>query len=532
MRVLPVQFKKGHDTISMATFTPNPPRTPLQSFQQEWFSNITPDLLSGIVVALALIPEAIAFSIIAGVDPKVGLYASFIISVVTSFIGGRPAMISAATGAMALLMRPLIAEYGAEAGLQYLLAASILCGIFQYLFGVLRLGRYMRYVPRSVMIGFVNALAYLIFTAQFPEFSEAFGGNQTLFVPLVLIGLAFIYILPRYIKSIPSPLVAIVVITGFWFFFQGESATFMGGLRTVGDMGALPDSLPSFFIPNVPLTFETVQIIVPFALALSLVGLIESLLTAQIVDDLTETSSNKNQEMRGQGIANLITGFFGGMAGCAMIGQSVINVGSGGRTRLSTFSAGVFLLAFLLILGDFVNMIPMAALVAVMIMVAITTFDWSSIVGMRIQPPSETIVMLVTMFTVILTHNLAYGVFAGVGLACFFFARKVAKWSKVESALDLESNTRTYHVKGQLYFVSTEDFINSFDTAESVERVTIDLSESQLWDATAVAAVDKVVLRFRRNYIPVDITGMNELSQWIHDRLAIHNDPKASLPVH
>ena len=516
----------------MATLSPPLPENRFQTIQNEWFSNIVPDLLSGIVVALALIPEAIAFSIIAGVDPKVGLYASFIISVVTSFIGGRPAMISAATGAMALLMKPLIVTHGAEAGLQYLLAASILCGVFQFIFGVLKLGRYMRYVPRSVMVGFVNALAYLIFTAQFPEFTEAFSANHVLFVPLVLIGLGIIYGLPRITNVIPSPLVAIVLITGFWFFFQGDGGAFMGGLRQVGDMGALPDSLPSFFIPNVPFNMETLQIIFPFALALSLVGLIESLLTAQIVDDMTDTSSNKNKEMRGQGIANLITGFFGGMAGCAMIGQSVINVGSGGRTRLSTFSAGVFLLAFLLILGDFVSMIPMAALVAVMIMVSLNTFDWSSIMGMRIQPPSETIIMLVTMFTVILTHNLAYGVFAGVALACFFFTRKVAKWSKVESELNESGTARTYNVKGQLYFVSTEDFVNSFDTSEKLEHVNIDLTQSQLWDATAVAAIDKVVLRFRKNNIPVTISGMNELSQWIHDRLAIHNDPNASLGLH
>jgi SulP family sulfate permease len=502
------------------------------SLKSSWFSNVRGDVLAGIVVALALIPEAIAFSIIAGVDPKVGLYASFIISVVTAFIGGRPAMISAATGAMALLMKPLIAQYGAEAGLQYLLAASILCGVFQFIFGVLKLGRYMRYVPKSVMVGFVNALAYLIFTAQFPEFTESFTKNQTLFIPLVLIGLGIIYGLPRLTKAIPSPLVAIVAITGFWFFFQGDNGLLMGGLRTVGDMGALPDSLPNFFIPNVPFNMETFRIILPFALALSLVGLIESLLTAQIVDDLTDTPSRKNKEMRGQGIANMIVGFFGGMAGCAMIGQSIINVGSGGRTRLSTLSAGIFLLSFLLLLGDFVSIIPMAALVAVMIMVALNTFDWSSIKGMAVQPQSETIIMLATMFTVILTHNLAYGVFVGVMLACFFFTRKVAKWSKVESTLAADKKTRTYRVQGQLFFVSTEDFINSFDTNEPLESVNLDLSQSQLWDATAVAAIDKVVLRFRKNNIPVYITGMNELSEWIHDRLAIHNDPNASLGLH
>lgn len=501
------------------------------SYQKEWFSNTTADLLSGLVVALALIPEAIAFSIIAGVDPKVGLYASFIISVVTSFMGGRPAMISAATGAMALLMKPLIATYGAEAGLQYLLAASILCGIFQFIFGVFKLGRYMRYVPKAVMIGFVNALAYLIFTAQAPEFTEALANNQMLFVPLVLFSLAIIYILPRYVKAIPAPLVALIVTTVAWFFLNQDGA-FMGGLRTVGDMGALPTSLPRFFIPDVPFTFETLEIILPFSLALALVGLIESLLTAQIVDDFTDTPSNKNREMRGQGIANLVAGMFGGMAGCAMIGQSVINVKSGGRTRLSTLSAGVFLLVLLLLFGDFVRIIPMAALVAIMIMVSISTFDWSSIGMMRVQPLSETAVMLVTMFTVIITHNLAYGVFAGVILACFFFTRKVAKWSKVESVLDESKRVRTYYVKGQLYFASSDDFVNSFDTTEALAQVNIDLSDSELWDATAVAAIDKVVLRFRKNDVPVEITGLTELGEWIHDRLAVHNDPNATLALH
>ncbi len=513
----------------MAVSTPTLSRR--ERIQAEWFSNIVPDLLSGLVVALALIPEAIAFSIIAGVDPKVGLYASFIIAVVTSFVGGRPAMISAATGAMALLMKPLIQEHGAEAGLQYLLAASILCGILQYIFGVLKLGRYMRYVPKAVMIGFVNALAYLIFTAQFPEFTAAFGANQLLFVPLVLVALAIIYLLPRITTAIPSPLVALIVITLGWFFF-GEEGTLMNGLRTVGDMGELPTTLPIFAVPVIPFNLETLQIIFPFSIALALVGLIESLLTAQIVDDATDTSSNKNREMRGQGIANVIAGFFGGMAGCAMIGQSIINVGSGGRTRLSTFSAGVFLLALLLIFGDFVRMIPMAALVAIMIMVSINTFDWSSLLSFRVQPPTESIIMVATMLTVIITHNLAIGVFTGVVLACFFFARKVAKWSKVESTLDPTVGMRTYYVSGQIYFVSVEDFLDAFDTGEDLKSVTIDLSASQIWDATAVAAIDKVVLRFRKNGVPVKLTGMNELSQWIHDRLAIHDNPNATLGLH
>ena len=507
------------------------PQTTRNTINEEWFSNIVPDLLSGLVVALALIPEAIAFSIIAGVDPKVGLYASFIISVVTSFAGGRPAMISAATGAMALLMKPLIAEYGPEAGLQYLLAASILCGVLQMVFGAFKLGRYMKFVPKAVMIGFVNALAYLIFTAQFPEFTEAFADNQMLFVPLVLIGLAVIYLLPRIVKAIPSPLVALVGITGFWFFF-GDNGTLMNGLRTVGDMGELPTSLPNLLIPNVPFNLETLRIIFPFSVALSLVGLLESLLTAQIVDDMTDTTGNKNREMWGQGIANVVAGFFGGMAGCAMIGQSIINVGSGGRTRLSTFSAGVFLLILLLVFGSFVSMIPMAALVAIMIMVSINTFDWSSIAAMRVMPLTETIVMLATMLTVIITHNLAYGVFAGVILACIFFARQVAKSSKVKSQLDESGTVRTYSVKGPLYFVSTEDFVNGFDMAEKVDEVNIDLSEAQVWDASAIAAIDKVVLRYRKHGIEANVLGMNKHSQKIHDELATHTDPNAKASLH
>ncbi|MEM8857244.1 MAG: SulP family inorganic anion transporter [Chloroflexota bacterium] len=507
------------------------PKTLKSRISDEWFSNIVPDLLSGLVVALALIPEAIAFSIIAGVDPKVGLYASFIIAVVTSFMGGRPAMISAATGAMALLMKPLITEYGAVAGLQYLLAASILCGVFQYIFGALKLGTYMKFVPKAVMIGFVNALAYLIFTAQFPEFTEAFATNQLLFVPFVLIGLAVIYLLPYVTTKIPSPLVALVGITVFWIFFSDEG-TLMGGLRTVGDMGELPTSLPTFFIPQVPFNLETLRIILPFSLALSLVGLIESLLTAQIVDEMTDTKGDKNREMRGQGIANIITGFFGGMAGCAMIGQSIINVGSGGRTRLSTFSAGVFLLILLLVFGNFVAIIPMAALVAIMVMVSINTFDWTSIVSIRKMPITETVVMFATMLTVIVTHNLAYGVFAGVILACIFFARDLSKTSKVQSELDETGKVRNYSVKGPLYFVSTEDFVDGFDPTEEVEAVNIDLSEAQVWDASAIAAIDKVVLRYRKYGIEANVLGMNKHSQKIHDQLATHTDPNAQMSVH
>ncbi len=489
----------------------------LESIKLNWLSNIKGDLLSGLVVALALIPEAIAFSIIAGVDPKVGLYASFSIAIITSFTGGRPAMISAATGAMALLMITLVKQYG----LEYLFATTILTGIIQVIFGIFRLGRYMKFVPKAVMIGFVNALAILIFQAQL----EHFHGESWMIYPVVLVGLVIIYLLPRITKIVPSPLIAIVGITIFTIFTNSP-------LRTVGDMGALPTTLPPFAIPNVPFTLETLMIILPYAIPLALVGLIESLLTASIVDDMTDTSSNKNREARGQGIANFITGFFGGMAGCAMIGQSVINVGSGGRTRLSTLSAGIYLLIFILFLSPVLTIIPMGALVAVMFMVSINTFDWRSIPSLLTHPKSESIVMLVTVTTVLLTHNLAWGVMVGVLLSCLFFARKIAKLIKVDSVLDEAKKHRTYTVLGQLFFVSTEDFLKNFDFSESLEGVTLDLSHTHLWDGTAVAAIDKIVLSFRKNNIPVSLIGLNAESQSLLEKLAVHDKANAQLPSH
>ncbi len=489
----------------------------LERIKLNWFSNLKGDLLSGLVVALALIPEAIAFSLIAGVDPKVGLYASFSIAIITSFTGGRPAMISAATGAMALLMISLVKEYG----LEYLFATTILTGIIQLIFGVFRLGRYMKFVPKAVMIGFVNALAILIFQAQL----EHFTGESWMIYPVVLVGLAIIYLFPRLTKIVPSPLIAIAGITLFTIFTNSP-------LRTVGDMGELPTMLPPFAIPNVPVNFETLMIILPYALPLALVGLIESLLTASIVDDMTDTSSNKNREARGQGIANMITGFFGGMAGCAMIGQSVINVGSGGRTRLSTLSAGVYLLIFILFLSPVLTIIPMGALVAVMFMVSINTFDWRSIPSLLTHPKSESIVMLATVLTVLLTHNLAWGVMVGVLLSCLFFARKIAKLIKVESSLDETKKHRSYTVLGQLFFVSTEDFLKNFDFNETLEGVTLDLSHTHLWDGTAVAAIDKIVLGFRKNNIPVSLIGLNAESQSLLEKLAVHDKANAQLSSH
>ena len=481
--------------------------------KEAWVAHPRQDILAGVVVALALIPEAIAFSIIAGVDPQVGLYASFCIAIITSFLGGRPGMISAATGAMALLMTPLVKEYG----INYLFATTILTGLLQLVWGWVKLGDQMRFVPRPVMVGFVNALAILIFDAQLPQLED---GNLMVYV-LVAAGLLIIYGLPRLTKVVPSPLIAIVIITGL---------TISGNIDVpnVGEMGTLPTTLPSLTLPQVPFTFETLSIILPYAFALSLVGLLESFLTASFIDDMTDTPSNKNQEARGQGVANVVTGCFGGMAGCAMIGQSVINIRSGGRTRLSTLSAGLFLLIFILALGDWVARIPMAALVAVMIMVSISTFSWGSLRRIRRVPKSETAVMLTTVVVTLLTHNLAFGVIVGVALSTIFFSRKIAKLVEVSPQIDIAGD-RVYRVAGQIFFVSVETFINAFDFREPVERVVIDLSQAHLWDQSSVDAVDRVVLRFRKRGVVVQLVGLNAASATLLDRLAIHHKEDSRL---
>ena len=485
------------------------------ALKQNWFSNIRGDLLAGTVVALALIPEAIAFSIIAGVDPKVGLYASFCIAVIIAFVGGRPGMISAATGAMALLMVRLVKEHG----LQYLLAATLLTGAIQIAAGYLKLGGLMRFVSRSVVTGFVNALAILIFMAQLPELT-----NVTWHVyAMTAAGLAIIYLfplIPTVGKLIPSPLVCIVGLT--------IVSMVMGlDIRTVGDMGELPDTLPIFLWPDVPLTLETLMIILPYSLGLAVVGLLESLMTATIVDDLTDTTSDRNRECKGQGIANIGSGLLGGMAGCAMIGQSIINVKSGGRTRLSTLTAGVFLLILVLVLDKWLVQIPMAALVAVMIMVSIGTFSWDSIRNLREHPLSTNIVMLVTVIVVVATHNLAFGVLAGVLLAALFFANKVGHYMLVTSELDEATDTRRYTVVGQVFFSSSEKFLESFDFKEAVDNVVIDLSRAHFWDITAVGALDKAVIKFRREGADVEVIGLNEASATIVDRFGVHDKPDA-----
>lgn len=484
----------------------------INTIKQNWFSNIRGDVLAGLVVALALIPEAIAFSIIAGVDPKVGLYASFCIAVVISFVGGRPGMISAATGAMALLMVTLVKDHG----LQYLLAATLLTGVIQIVFGYIKLGSLMRFVSRSVVTGFVNALAILIFMAQLPELTNVIWHVYA----MTAAGLGIIYLFPYITKSIPSPLVTIVVLTGVAMYFNMD-------IRTVGDMGELPDTLPIFLWPDVPLNFETLTIVFPYSVSLAVVGLLESLMTATIVDDLTDTSSDKNRECKGQGLANIGAGLLGGMAGCAMIGQSIINVKSGGRTRLSTLTAGVVLLMLVVFLGSWVSKIPMAALVAVMIMVSIGTFSWSSLSNLKTHPLSTSIVMVATVVVVVATHNLAYGVLVGVLLAGLFFANKVGQFLLVTTEANNDGSLRTYRVVGQVFFTSADKFVSYFDFKEAVDKVVIDLTHAHFWDITSVSALDKVVIKFRREGTEVEVIGMNEASATIVDRFAVHDKPDA-----
>ena len=475
----------------------------------EWLSPrvLRTEVLAGLVVALALIPEAISFSIIAGVDPRVGLFASFTMAVTISIVGGRKAMISAATGAIALVLAPLSREHG----LEYLLAAVVLGGVVQILLGAAGVARLMRFTPRSVMVGFVNSLAILIFLAQVPHLL----GVPWLVYPLVAGGLLVIYGLPRLTTAVPAPLVAIVLLTSLTVFAAV-------GVPTVGDMGELPSSLPFFGVPVVPFTLATLQIITPYALGVALVGLIESLLTAKLVDDITDTRSNKTRESWGQGVANIVTGLFGGMGGCAMIGQTIINVKSGARTRLSTFLAGVFLLILVVALGDIVGLIPMAALVAVMILVSISTFDWHSVAPttLRRMPKSETTVMVTTVAVVVITHNLAYGVGAGVLTAMVLFARRVAHLTEVTSVTDPDGGQVVYSVHGELFFASSNDLVHQFDYADDPDDVVIDMTATHIWDASSVAALDAVTMKYARRGKTVTITGLDTASAHLHARLA------------
>ncbi|WP_439468034.1 SulP family inorganic anion transporter [Blastomonas fulva] len=478
------------------------------TLRRDWLANPRADILAGIVVALALIPEAIGFSIIAGVDPRVGLYASVAIAIVISFTGGRTGMISAATAAVAVLVVPLVRDHGVE----YLFAATILMGIIQIIAGLLRLDLLMQFVSRSVITGFVNALAILIFMAQLPQLIGM--GWET--YAMVLAGLAIIYGFPRLTKAVPSPLVAILLLSAI-------SIALVLPVNTVGDMGKLPQGLPSFVWPDVPLTLETLGIILPYALTMAAVGLLESMLTAQIVDDMTETDSNKRRECQGQGIANMASALVGGMGGCAMIGQSVINITSGGHGRLSTFVSGAFLLFLLAVLGPYVGQVPMPALVAVMIMVSIGTFSWNSIPNLRRHPWTSSAVMLTTVVVVVATHDLAQGVLAGVLLSGIFFAGKVQRMFAVQRNASADGQAVTYTVSGQIFFASVDRFARAFEAEEAAQKVLIDMTAAHFWDISAVAALDKVVARLRRGGSEVDTIGYNRASADIIDRFALHD---------
>ncbi|MGZ3101899.1 SulP family inorganic anion transporter [Streptomyces sp. H72] len=466
------------------------------------------EVLAGLVVALALIPEAISFSIIADVDPSVGLFASFTMAVVMSFVGGRAAMITAATGAMALVVAPLSREHG----LGYLIAAVILGGLIQVILGALGVAKLMRFVPRSVMVGFVNALAILIFMAQVPEMHDV----PWAVYPLILGGLALMVFFPKITKAVPAPLVSIVILTVI---------TVAAGIAVpnVGDKGELPSSLPVPGLPDVPFTMDTLTLIAPYAFAFALVGLMESLMTAKLVDDITDTHSGKTRESIGQGIANIVTGFFGGMGGCAMIGQTMINVKTAGaRTRLSTFLAGTFLIVLVVAFGPVVSDIPMAALVAVMILVAVGTFDWHSIQPKTLKrmPLGELIVMAVTVICVVATHNLAIGVVVGCITAMVIFAKRVAHLANVSGVVDPEGKQVVYAVTGELFFASSNDLVYQFDYKDDPDDVVIDLSDAHIWDASSVAALDAIETKYAERGKKVTIIGLNKPSADIHEKLA------------
>ena len=482
--------------------------------REQWFGNVRADILSGILVALALIPEAIAFSIIAGVDPKVGLYAAFCIAVVTAIAGGRPGMISAATGAMALVMVDLVRAHG----LQYLFAATILAGVLQLLAAALRLNSLMRFVSRSVVVGFVNALAILIFLAQLPELV----GMGWKVYAVCAAGLAIIYLLPRLTRAVPSPLVAIIVLT--------IAVGWLGwDIRTVGDMGQLPNSLPAFLLPDVPWTLDTLRILLPVSATLAVVGLLESLMTAQIVEDMTDTPTDRRRECAGQGAANIVAGLFGGMAGCAMIGQSVINVSSGGRGRLSCLIAGVLLLVLVVYASGWVSRIPMAALVAVMVMVSIGTFHWKSFREFKTHPKTANLIMLGTVVVTVATHDLAKGVLTGVLLTALSFTRRVSAMLVVEDRPGSAVDARVYEVRGQVFFASAVQFANSFDYLHAPPQVVIDVRKARFWDTSAVAALDRVVLKFRKHGAQVEVVGLDAASELLVDRLGTHRDADAAL---
>ena len=477
-----------------------------ENLKIEWFSNPSKNILAGIVVALALIPEAIAFSIIAGVDPMVGLYAAFIIATTTSIVGGRPAMISGAAGAVALIVTPLVRDHGVE----YLFAATILMGIIQLILGILKIGRLMKFIPRSVMIGFVNALAILIFMSQL---EHIFGISISTYMYLI-ITLLIVYIVPKFFKTIPAPLIAIIILTALYMYTGAN-------VRTVGDLGSITRAFPHFLIPDVPFNVETFKIIFPFSLSMAVVGLVESLLTAKIVDDATDSYSNKNKESRGQGIANVITGLFGGMGGCAMIGQSIINVRSGANSRLSTFTAGIVLIFLIIVLGDIVVQIPMPILAGIMIMVSVGTFDWQSFKYIKQAPKSDAVVMLLTVIIVLFTNNLAIGVVVGVIFSALFFATKI---SNVRVELNQQDKSYLYYFKGQIFFVSIDSMMEQLDFAIENSHIELDFTDAHLWDDSAVDAIDTIVKKFEDKQNSVYVKQLNADSRKIISELSQLNE--------
>lgn len=478
----------------------------IEKLKREWLTAPGTNIMAGIVVALALIPEAIAFSIIAGVDPMVGLYASFLIAVIISIVGGRPAMISAATGAVALLVVPLVREYGVE----YLFAATILMGIIQIILGIFKVGKLLKFIPNSVMIGFVNALAIMIFMAQL---QHIFGISFDTYI-YVAVTLIILYALPKFFTKLPAPLIAIVVLTACYIFLGAE-------VRTVGDLGAIEKSLPSFIIPDVPFTLETLKIIFPYSLSMAIVGLVESLLTARIVDNATDSYSSKNKESRGQGIANFVTGFFGGMGGCAMIGQSVINVRAGATTRLSTFTAGFVLMLMIIVFGDLVVQIPMPILAGIMIVVTISTFDWKTFRYMQKAPRTDVFVMLITVAIILATNNLAVGVIAGVFFSAIFFATKI---SKVKVTSELTKNHYVFHFEGQVFFASIDTMIEQLEFKSYDKDIMLDFSKAHLWDDSAVDAIDTMVRKFEDKGNTVYVDQLNADSRKIVKELSQLNE--------
>lgn len=489
----------------------------ISSFHRDWLAQPRVDFLSGLVVALALIPEAIGFSVVAGVPPEVGLYASVVIATIISFTGGRVAMISAATASTAVLMTGLVHHHG----ISYLLGAVILMGLFQIIAGILKLGRLMRFVSQSVMTGFVNALAILIFMAQLPQI---IGAPWQVFF-LIAVGLIVIYGFPRLSKAIPSPLVAIIIVTCLSYFLHLP-------VKHVAELGKLPSALPKFGIPQLPLDWQTLQILAPVALALAAVGLLETMLTAQIIDEMTDSHSDKSRECIGQGLANIGAALFGGMGGCAMIGQSVINVSSGGRGRLSTLVAGVFLLVLLVLLHRLLAIVPVAGLTAVMIMVSINTFSWRSLPKLRSNPWPSSVVMLATVITVVVTRDLAKGVLVGVLLSGVFFAGKVSRLVRITSALSDNSQTRTYFVEGQVFFASANLLYDAIDFQEPLKTLRIDLSDAHFWDISAVGVLDKIVLKARRLGVEAEILGLNKASETMVERFATHRTGEATSSLH